>query len=321
MRGGAVDIPLRTRVDRRVRQRVRSEPWLASAVGAAVGLVMCRATPGHAQTSNPAPSDASSPRVTVSAGYEKHRDRLRYEFENPSNFDTPFFVPHRFVQTYVGDNQWLVCAARYPVLGDFMETEFGVAPETPTVASDLDTFFDPTEVIVSGTDGAVSMHGLRFAQWSEGRLWNLSVRVGYVYRRDVTEFHSTERIVTHSNPPSMSRTPINTHETTISRVHEVPIGVTGQRKLASRWVVVAGADVSPLTLARLTTILPEKYPGQEILFQAKVATLTTRAQLIWQRCRWPLGLTALYGRTWSYRSASQFHRDTLQVGVRLALQR
>ena len=288
---------------------------------AAIGLVLGCAASGRAQIGPAASPDDSASRVSFSVGYEQHRDRWRYEFENPSNFDTPFLVPHKFVQTYFGDNQWVVCAARYPLLGDMMETEFAVSPDRRTVASDFDTFFDPDDVIVSGTDGAVSLHGWRFAQWSEGRLADLSIRVGYVYRHDVTEFHHTERLVTHTNPPSTTRTPINTHETTFSRVHEIPIGVTGRKQLTIRWAIVAGADVSPLVLARLTTILPEKYPGQEILFQAKVGSLTTRAQLVWQRGRWPIVFTSTYGRTWSYRSAGQFDRDTLQIGVRVAVQR
>src|SRR5947208_1435931 len=107
---------------------------------------------------------AQSSVVTISAGYELHRDRLRYEFENPSSFDTPFPVPHRFAQTYVADNQWFVCAARYPLFGDVMETEVGFAPGKATFASDFDTFSDPNgDVVVSGTDGAVSMHALRVA--------------------------------------------------------------------------------------------------------------------------------------------------------------
>lgn len=287
---------------------------------AASFLVAIGAARSDAQTQGPASSAASASNFTVSAGYEAHRDRLRYEFENPSNIDTPFLVPHNFVQTYVADNRWFVCAARYPLLDGVMETAFGLTPQRATFASDLDTFFDPNDVIVSGTEGDVSMRALRFAQWSEGRLWGLPWRLGYVYRRDVTQFHSTERLVTHSNRPSSSRTPIQTHETTISQVHEVPVGLSKQAALARRWQLTGGADVSPLTIAKLTTILPEKYPGQEIVFEAKVAALTTWVQLVWQRGRWPVVFTVDYSRTWSYRSSSQFRRDALQAGVRLGIQ-
>jgi hypothetical protein len=288
---------------------------LAAAMLVAAGPMAANGQTGRQTSPDPSPS----PRVRLSVGSEAHRDRLRYKFENPSNIDTPFLVPHNFVQTYVGDNVWFASSARYPFLAGFMTTEFGFAPEKRTVASDLDTFFDPDDTIVAGTDGDVSMRAFRFAQWSEGRLWNFSMRMGYVYRRDRTEFHSTERIVTHSHPPSSSRTPIATHETTISQVHEVPIGVTNQRTLGGRWAIIAGADVSPVTLARLTTILPEKYPGRDIRFQAKVATLMATAELVRQRPRWPMAISAGYGRTWSYRSGSEFDRDVFQVGIHLGL--
>jgi hypothetical protein len=286
-------------------------------------MIACSAAavaPGEAQTTASPASSPSLSDASVSVGYDVHRDHVRYEFENPSSFDTPFLVPHKFVQTYIANNQWVVATARYPFLGDMWETELGLTPTRTTFASDLDTFFNPDgDVIVAGTAGDVSMHALRFAQWSEGRLWGVPVRAGYVYRRDVADFHPADRLVTHSKPPSTSRTPINTHETTISQVHEGLIGVWREAAVA-RWLIIGGVDVSPLTTAQLTTILPEKYPGQDIRFRAKVAALAGRLQIIWQRGKWPIAVTANYGRTWSYRSSSQYSRDALQAGVRVGFQ-
>ena len=90
--------------------------WTTSAVrlAAAAFAVGC-STPGNAQTANPPPSDPAAARVAVSAGYEQHRDRLRYEFENASSFNTPFLVPHKFVQTYVGDRNTLRIGVRLAV--------------------------------------------------------------------------------------------------------------------------------------------------------------------------------------------------------------
>jgi hypothetical protein len=182
-------------------------------IAALPALALCLPVASHAQVRSATPPDDA--RVTAAAGYEVHRDRLRYEFENPSTITTPFLVRHRFTQIYEADNQWVVGSARYPLWGGMVETEFGLTPNRDTTASDLDTFFNPGDVVVSGTDGAVSMHALRAAQWSEGRVWGLGLRAGYTYRRDTTTFHSTERIETHTNPPSETRTPIQTHETTI----------------------------------------------------------------------------------------------------------
>ena len=180
----------------------------------------------HGQTSR---DDPESPPdgVQVRAGYEVHRDHFRYTFENPSNIDTDFPVPHSFTQRYVADNQWMFGSARYSVRDDVMQTEFAITPERQTPGSDLDTFYDPNhDVVVSGTSGDVMLRSLRFAQWSEGRLFGLPWRVGYLYRRDRSQFLPTDRIVTHSNPQSEARSPTFGHETTISQVHEIPIEVS-----------------------------------------------------------------------------------------------
>ena len=164
------------------------------------------------------------------------------------------------------------------------------------------------------------MHALRVAQWTEGRVWDFTLRLGYGYRRDTADFLPTDRILAHSNPPSMTRTPIGGNETTISQAHAIAIGLDKRADLSPHWQFTAGADVSPLVLARLTTLLPVKYPGQEIRFQAKVAGLDARAEFAWQRHRWPVVLSASYARTWSYQAASQFARDSAQVGVRVGIQ-
>ena len=120
----------------------------APLVIAAALLIGVHPTPARAQTPAPVPTPARG--LTVSAGVETHRDRLHYGFENPSNIDTAFLVPHRFDQTYVADNRWFVVSARYPLLGEFMQTEFSLTPWRATFASDLDTFFDPNgDVVVS----------------------------------------------------------------------------------------------------------------------------------------------------------------------------
>jgi hypothetical protein len=267
-----------------------------------------------------APASQSVPDVGVSAGYEIHRDRFRYEFENPSNISTPFLVPHRFAQTYVADNQWFVALARYRLAGGMMQSEFGVTPDTETHASDLDTFFNPADdVVVSGTDGPVSMRALRLAQWADGRLWGLDVRLGYAFRRDTTRFLPTDRIVTHSNPPSVSRTPIGGNETTISHTHEFAIGVSRQAALSLRWGLAGGADLAPLLIARLTTRLPEKYPGQDILFQAKVSGARGWIEVARMQRKWPIVFTASYGRAWSYTRANRYTRNGLELGARVGI--
>ena len=74
--------------------------------------VLCWTTQGRAQTESAPGGSLPTAPVAVSVGYEVHRDRIRYRFENPSNFSTPFLVPHEFTQGYVADNQWLVVSTR-----------------------------------------------------------------------------------------------------------------------------------------------------------------------------------------------------------------
>lgn len=293
-------------------------------VAVAACLIAITIAPCHAQTPTPnaegpaaaGPRDGAARPVTVIAGYELHRDHQRYTFENLSNIDTEFFVPHSFTQTYVANNQWLMVSVRYAVRGDWMETGFALTPERQTLGWDLDTFYDPNDdVVVSGTTGEVLMRSWRFTHWSEARLLGLPWRMGYTYRRDRSQFLPTDRILTHSNPPSVLRSPTFGHETTYSQVHEFPIAVSKTAALPRTWSMTLGADASPLVWARLTTVLPDKYPGQGIVFDAKVIGAGGRIQLVRQTGRWPIALTLQYGRTWSHTSARQFKRDSLQASV------
>lgn len=266
-------------------------------------------------------SDPDSPPdgVQLRAGYELHRDHLRYTFGNPSNIDTDFPVPHSFTQRYVADNQWVFGSARYAIRGDVMTTEFAITPERQTPGSDLDTFYDPNnDVVVSGTAGQVMLQSSRWTQWSEGRLLGLPWRVGYAYRRDRAQFLPTDRIVTHSNPPSEVRSPTFGHETTISQVHEIPVEVSRPWNVSPTWQLVPRAEISPLIFARLITKLPDKYPGQDIVFDARSIGVGGEFQLV-RRGGWPIEFTLHYGQTWGYSTARQFRRDVLAASVRVGL--
>jgi hypothetical protein len=285
---------------------------LASVVNAAFSRPVLAQSPSD---------DPSSPPngVQVRAGYEVRRDHFRYTFDNPSNIDTSFLVPHSFTQRYVANNQWVFASARYSMRNDVMKTEFAMTPERQTAGSDLDTFYDPgSDVVVSGTSGDVMLRSLRVAQWSEGRLFGLPWRVGYVYRRDHAQFLSTDRIVTHSNPESEIRSPTFGHETTISNVHEIAIQVSHPQNLSSGWLLVPRAEVSPLILARLTTKLPDKYPGQNIIFAAKSIGVGTEVELV-RRQGWPIELVVGYRQTWGYRSGAQFRNDNVRASLRIGI--
>lgn len=272
----------------------------------------------HAQTLAPDPPPPDKP-FQISAGYEVHRDHLRYTFENRSNIDTDVLVPHSFAQHYVANNQWLVATARYAIHDDPMQTEFALTRERQTPGSDLDTFSDPNnDIVVSGTAGDVMLRSLRVAQWSEGRLFGLPWRVGYAFRRDRSQFLPTDRILTHSNPPSEVRSPTFGHETTISQVHEIAIEVSRPVHVSAAWQLVPTVGVSPLVFARLITKLPDKYPGQDIIFDAKSFGLGGGLAVA-RRRGWPISILLRYEQAWGYRAARQFRRDSLVAALHVGL--
>lgn len=283
-----------------------------------LAIVVCAGFPGALQAQAASDDPVSAPDgIEVRAGYENHRDHFRYTFANPSNIDTDFPVPHTFTQQYVANNQWIFVSARYAIREDVMQTEFAITPERQTAGFDLDTFLDPNnDIVISGTAGEVMLRSLRFTHWSEGRLWGLPWRVGYTFRRDRSQFLPTDRIVTHSNPPSEAHSPTFGHETTISQVHEIPIEVSRPQTLFSTWRIVPRAAISPLIVARLITKLPDKYPGQDIVFDAKAIGVAGGIEIARQR-GWPIALSLHYGQTWGYRAARQYRRDSLAAAVRI----
>ena len=281
---------------------------LALIVNAGLGRVL------HAQTAAVDPDDPPD-HVQIRAGYEVHRDHFRYTFENPSNIDTAFPVPHSFTQRYVANNQWVFGSARYAIHDDVMETEFAITPERQTPGSDLDTFYDPNDdIVVSGTAGDVMLRSLRFTQWSEGRLFGLPWRVGYSFRRDHSQFLPTDRIVTHTNPPSEVRSPTFGRETTISQAHEIAIEVSRPGTLAQVWRLVPIAEFSPLIFGRLITTLPDKYPGRDIIFDAKSIGVGAGLQFV-RRQRVPVVVSLRYRQAWGYQRARQYRRDSLTIGA------
>lgn len=275
------------------------------------------APPLHAQT--PGPADVAPPGgFAVVAGYEYARDRYFYEFANPSTISTPFPVPHTFRQTYTADNNWLVASARYEFLGQWFESEFGITPEITTFGSDIDTFYNPdNDVVTSGTSGDVLLESLRFTQWSEGKIGRMALRFGYRFRQDHADYLPADVVVTHSNPPSESRRFTTDPEETISRVQELLVDFARAVNVSDRWRVVVGGTVSPLLLARLTTRLPVKYPGQDIVADAKGGGVYGRAQLVREgsALRPMVGVT--WGTTWSYDSERVYSRDVVQLSFRV----
>jgi hypothetical protein len=271
-----------------------------------------------AQTPGPESTTTSDGSVTITARYEAHRDRLRYEFASPSSIDTTFLVRHSFEQKYVGDNHWLVVSARYPAAGTSLETETAFTPQRQTSGSDFDTFYNPGgDVVVSGTGGDVRMRSLRFTQWSEAWLFRLAWRVGYSYRRDRSEFLPADIVLTHSNPPSERRRFTTDRETTTSESHELLLDLSKPLPLNERWTVVPGVTLSPLLRARLTTILPDKYPGEDLVYELVESALAARLQFAHRNGGRLIVWGMTWGQSWSYSKNRVFDRTGISATARV----
>lgn len=259
---------------------------------------------------------ATATAQSVSAGVEVQRDRFTYHFDNPSSADTPFLVPHFFEQRYVADNLWVSATARYSAARIRWETSAGLTPRRTSTGDDYDTFFDPDgTVIVSGTTGGISIRSLRFSQRAElARLGPVTLVAGYRLRIDRSDFQLGHKTVTR-NGVLVTAVDVTTRETTSSQVHEVQVGGVLARDLGSGWTLSMEGEAAPTTVGRLRVQLEDKYPGQDLVFLAKVAAASARATLTRRIEGWTIDVSADAGRTWSYRSTAQLSRDLLGARV------
>ena len=108
-------------------------------------------------------------------------------------------------------------------------------------------------------------------------------------------------------------------ETTSSQLREVFVGATAAKDVGRRWRLSIAGESSPLSVGRLLVRLPEKYPGQDLVFSARAIAGTARVTLARRHVRWPLELSVDAGRTWSYRSTARVSYD--QLGLRLEVGR
>jgi hypothetical protein len=252
----------------------------------------------------------------VSAGVDVRRDRFTYRFENLSSFDTATLVPHVVEQTHDTDNVWFAGRAAWMAGGRLLETEFGASLASPGVSSDYDTFRQPGgDVVVYGTTADTRLRSWRAAQFvGLGGPRGVRLRVGYGYRRDRSEFLPSDTTTTHSQPPSSAAFWNTSRETTRSELHRVLFGLAFASHGAGPWTVSVSADVAPVAVARLTVLLPDKYPSP-VVFSARSATIDARASFTRRIGRLDVGGAVELARAWSYGSASGFRWTGLGASV------
>lgn len=228
-----------------------------------VALLLLAAVPAAAQA--------------ISAGVEVRRDRLDYHFDNPSTFDTTALVPHFFEQRYDADNLWLVVRARY---GGRWTTTAGVTPRRGTTADDYDTFLDPGgPTWVSGTTGPADVRSFSIEQRARiaGRT-KLTVDVGYRLRVDRFDFGPGLKTVTRDGA-LVSSAEVTGPETTSSVMQQF-FGAAGFAiPVGTRWTLTADGEAAPFVVGRLSVRLPDKYPGQDLVFVAHAFGAAGRVSL------------------------------------------
>jgi hypothetical protein len=282
--------------------------WLAP------GLAFAQAAPVE-------PPAASAPeRAVFSLGVVYGHDDYHYHFDNPSRFNTADTVPHYFEQDHEFDGPWVTGSARYRFAGRSWETRGRVSWPVSGAGKDYDTFFNPDgNVIVYGTTADTSAWSFEVGQTVEiGAARGFVGRIGYSYRRDRAEYHDSWSTTSTTKPPSQSQFWNTGRESTISQVHQVRAGVSRDVQASNRLRLHVVADCAPATLAHLTTLLPDKYPDQPIVFVAKAVSLEALADLAYAGGRTSWHIVLAYSGAWDYSSSSAFTRGGYQAGVLLS---
>ena len=282
------------------------------------------AAPAFSQESPPAAISSEAVAQSADAspqllfGMELRRDRISYHFTNPSSFDTSALVPHFFEQRYIADNLWAEVTLHY-LAHVRWETFVGVTPSVRRTADDYDTFFEPDgSVVVSGTTGGVLIGSFELSQRAElGRAGPIRLFARYRFRLDCSDFELGHKTVSR-NGRLVEAMDVTTREMTSSQTHEILFAAAASRDLGSEWQVSIGGELAPTTLGRLLVRLPDKYPGQDLAFIAKVLAGSARLAVT-RRGRWPIELSVEGGHTWHYRSSDWMSRDS--IGARFAVGR
>lgn len=243
--------------------------------------------------------------TVFSLGLQVLHDDQRYHFDNPSSFDTTQLVPHFFEQRYSGTKEMLVLRA-----GGF---EAAVSGVKRLRGSDYDTFFQPSgDVVVHGTTTDVDTRSWRLA-------WHRGI-AGIAYSHDAMRFPDSISTTTHTMPPSTTSGLSTTRENTSSDVLELRVsirsaGVSPAGSPASRRLVLSGGiDLSPLTFARLTTNLPDKYP-QPVRFSAVAFGARATGEAEWRADRFGVALEGEIGQTWALKKSKSFKRQQAAATV------
>jgi len=255
----------------------------------------------------------AEPQVTF--GADVAHDRATWHFDNPSNIDTAELVPHFFEQQYTLDNIWFGASAAYRA-GVEWRSSFAATPLTQATATDYDTFFDPGGVTwVAGTTGDARMHSLRLGQEVKfGTFGRLDISGGYRLRLDFADFLEGDKTVTR-NGELVSQSIVTTREYTRAQTHEIFVSAAASTTRTALWQLRVRGDLAPASVNRLAIELPDKYPGQTLIYRTTNLMTSGRLDVIRGTGRWPLVFTVLGERSWNYSDTQWVRRSSIGAGV------
>lgn len=267
-----------------------------------------------------APPPTYPPGAGLAFSIEQRHERYWYHFDNASAFDTAELVPHYFEQRYDSGRTWLLLTATYRLGEAAASTELGYSPEVTTFGSDIDTFLQPSgDVVTAGSRGDVFLKSFSIGErlglvtW---RGWETGVALGY--RRSRARFPPGDRVITHSQPASETREFTTARETTVSRAIESGFTTTGRFAMPGGWRLTVRADLLPLTRAKLSVSLPDKYPGEDISAEAQALGVNARVSFE-RRGRVNVGAAFDAGGAWSYRNTRAYGRRSFAVAAFLGV--
>ena len=258
---------------------------------------------------------ATTTLAQVKVGTELTRERTTYHFDAPSSYDTSELVPHFFEQRYVLDNVWLELTATYRAGADW-KTSVGLTPVRQALATDFDTFYNPGGIVwVAGTTGDARVHSLRVEQEVElGRARGLRLSAGYRMQMDRADFLDGDKTDTR-NGVLVSRQVVTTREYTSAQSHQMFVRAAHTTAISPQWQVRLSGDASPAAIYRLAIQLPDKYPGQTLVYSTANLVTTGRVDLARTRSDWLIAVHSRVGRAWRYSATQRASRDVMSLGV------
>jgi hypothetical protein len=150
-----------------------------------------------------------------------------------------------------------------------------------------------------------------------GRRKRIQAGLSNRYRRNRANFQFGTSFETDTRPPYSIYEEPAIPETTISQVHELGTLVRREWKLRPGLRLAGRFDAAPVIGARLTTLLPVKYPGEKIVFASPAWGVNPGVAMVLAAKAVSVEISADYGRYWSYGN-SEFRRESLEIGLRIA---